>query len=124
MAQPMSMDRTKAAPFCGAGNGHAHRSTRKSPVWRFDRYEHRPALRAWWTAMLQVRRHRFSNIHGQWKPLCAVAFTVCDDDLAGAPIDVVKLEFGDFACPQAQTNKYDKNREFTTATSSGGIAGC
>ena len=58
--------------------------------------------------MVQVRRDRFANIHGQWESLCALAFTVRDDDLAGSPIDIVKLEFGDFACPQAQTNKHDQ----------------
>jgi hypothetical protein len=93
-------------------------------VWRFDHYEHHSALRAWWAAVVQVRRDRFANIHGQWESLCALAFTVRDDDLARSPIDIVKLAFGDFACPQAQTNKHDQNREFTTTTSSGSIAGC
>jgi hypothetical protein len=92
-------------------------------VWRFDRYEHRSALRTWWAAVVQVRRDRFANIHGQWESLCALAFTVRDDDLAGSPIDVVKLKFGDFACPQAPASKHGQDREVTTATSGAGVAG-
>jgi hypothetical protein len=48
---------------------------------------------------------------------------VCNHDLASSPINVVKLKFGDFACPQAQANKHCQDREVTTAISGAGVAG-
>ena len=70
-------------------------------VWRFSPYENRSALRVYRAATLQVCCQSFSDIRGQWDPLCSVAFTVRNDDLAGSPIDIVKLKRGHFTRPQA-----------------------
>jgi hypothetical protein len=123
MAQPMSMDPTEAAPFCGAGNNHAHRGTGERMVGRYGPYEYCTALRVYRTAVAQVCCQRFSDIRGQWESFCTVAFTLCDDDLAGSPIDVVKLKLGDFTRPQTQTNKHGQDRKVTATASSGGVAG-
>ena len=72
---------------------------------------------------MQVSRDCFADIRGQWQSFGAIAFAVGNHDLAGSPIDVLKLQFGDFARPQAQANKHGQDREVTTATSSAGVAG-
>ena len=58
-----------------------------------DPYKHCAALRACGTAVTQVSRNCFADIRWQWQSFGAIAFAVGNHDLAGSPIDVVKLKF-------------------------------
>lgn len=101
----------------------AYRTTGESVMRSRDPCKHHSALRACGTAVMQVSRDCFADIRRQWQSFGAVAFAVGNHDLAASPIDMLKLQFGDFACPQAQANKHGQDREVTTSTSGAGIAG-
>src|SRR5580704_11409959 len=117
------MDRFKAATFASVANNLRYRASGESMMRSCDPYKHCAALRrACGAAATQVSRNCFPDIRGQWQSFGAIAFAVGNHDLAGSPIDVVKLKFGDFACPQAQANKHGQDREVTTATSGAGVA--
>jgi hypothetical protein len=116
------MDRFKAAPFASVANNLRYRASGESMMRSCDPYKHCAALRACGTAVTQVSRNYFADIRWQWQSFGAIAFAVGNHDLAGSPIDVLKLQFGDFACPQAQANKHGQDREVTTATSGAGVA--
>jgi hypothetical protein len=117
------MDRFKAATFASVANNLRYRASGESMMRSSDPSKHRAALRACGTAVMQVSRDCFADIRGQWQSFGAIAFAVGNHDLAASPIDVLKLQFGDFACPQAQANKHGQDREVTTATSGAGVAG-
>jgi hypothetical protein len=117
------MDRFKAAPFASMANNLRYRASGESMVRSCDPCKHCAALRACGTAVTQVSRNCFADIRGQGQSFGAIALAVSNHDLAGSPIDVLKLQFGDFACPQAQANKHGQDREVTTATSGAGVAG-
>jgi hypothetical protein len=123
MTQPVSMYPFKAAPFASVANNLRYRATGESMMRSSDPGKHCAALRACRTAVMQVRGDCFADIRGQWQSFGTIAFAVCNHDLAGSPINVVKLKFGDFACPQAQANKHRQDREVTTATSGADVAG-
>jgi hypothetical protein len=124
VTQPVSIDDPfKAAPFASVVNNLRYRTSGESMMRSRDPCKHSAALRACGTAVMQVSRDCFADIRGQWQSFGTIAFAVCNHDLAGSPIDVVELKFGDFARPQAQANKHGQDREVTTATSGAGIAG-
>src|SRR5260370_25208883 len=102
----MSINPAKAAPLGGVANNLGHRATGESTMRRFDPYEYRPTLRASRTVVVQVRCNCFADIRRQWKSFGTIAFAVRNHELAGSPIDIIKLKLCDFACPQAQTNKH------------------
>src|SRR6516164_5511066 len=104
------MNRPKAAPFASVANNLRYRATGESMMRSCDPCKHCAALRAYGTAVMQVSRDCFADIRGQWQSFGAIAFAVGNHDLAGSPIDVLKLQFGDFARPQAQANKHGRHR--------------
>src|ERR1700737_5291609 len=99
------MDRFKAATFASVANNLRYRASGESMMRSCDPSKHRAALRACGTAVMQVSRDCFADIRGQWQSFGAIAFAVGNHDLAASPIDVLKLQFGDFACPQAQASR-------------------
>ena len=110
-------------PFASVANNLRYRASGESMMRSCDPSKHRAALRTCGTAVMQVSRDCFADIRGQWQSFGAIAFAVGNQDLAASPIDVLKLQFGDFACPQAQANMHGQDREVTTATSGAGVAG-
>ncbi|WP_245435226.1 hypothetical protein [Mesorhizobium sp. WSM3879] len=105
-----------AEPGAAIGGGHdlRHASACEGIVGRPDSHKYCPALGGPGTAVAQIGRHRFADIGRQGKVFDAASFAPYEN-LTGPPIQVVKLELGDFPRPQAETNQHSQDREVAAA---------
>src|SRR5215472_9457811 len=67
------------------------------------------ALGSFWTGVTQVGHDRPSYIRWKRQPLLGTSLP-SDDDLSGAPVNVVQSEAGDFGGPQPETDQRHQDR--------------
>jgi hypothetical protein len=123
MTQTMSVNLPKAGASSGGGHDLGHPAGTKRTMRSLGPYEYRPAMGARWTAAMQVRSHRFTDVRGQRQTFGTVRFTT-HDDFAGSPIDIVEYKLGDFARPQAEPDQHGQDREVAAAVLGVAVAGC
>jgi hypothetical protein len=73
-------------------------------------------------AASQISSHCIANIGSQGQTLDPIAFA-SDDELAGAPIDVVEAERADLASAQAETDEQHQHGEVPSARARPSVAG-
>lgn len=114
MAQAVGVDPAEPGAATGGGHDLQHASACEGIVGRPDSHKYCPALGGPGTAVAQIGRHRFADIGRQGKVFDAASFAPYEN-LTGPPIQVVKLELGDFPRPQAETNQHGQDREVAAA---------
>jgi hypothetical protein len=100
----MGVDPAEVGAATGGGYDLRHASAGEGAMGRPDAHEDGPALGGPGTAVAQISRHRFADVGRQGKAFDAASFAP-HEELTGPPIQVVKLELGDFPRPQAETNQ-------------------
>lgn len=103
MAQTAGVDPAETGAATGGGHDLRHASAYEGIMGRPDAHKYCPTLGGPETAVAQTSRHRFADVGRQGKVFDAASFAQ-HEDLAGPPIQVVKLEPGDSPRPQAETN--------------------
>jgi hypothetical protein len=89
--------------FAGASHDHAHPVVRQSDQRRVHPQEHRPGCHLG-TAVVYIRHERFADIDGEGKPVPTTALAT-DDDLAVAPVDIVKDHGALLVVPMHRTDR-------------------
>lgn len=85
--------------------------------------EDTPALCARRTAVAQIGGDGGADVGGDWQTLSSGSLAV-HDDLADTPIEITKLEGGDFGRAQSEPREQRQDREIPASSGRPAITGC
>jgi hypothetical protein len=87
----------------------AHRGRAGQPDTGRERSQKDPSRRTGATRLTKVGSESFADIREQWQLVHQPAFAV-DDDLAGPPVNLVKLKRDNLSRPQAESRQQKQDR--------------
>ena len=115
MPQPVRVDHPEADTLCGGRHDLCYPRGAEGGMGRHEPDEDGPALRARWTAIAQIGGDGGADISGDRQTLSSGSLAV-HDDLAETPIDIIKLESGDFGRAQSEPGKQRQDREIPASS--------